>query len=201
MLPVAVLTLIAFETTTIFGYLLLSAGRSQARLRQLALTDPLTALANRRAFERELARRVGSARREEQAICLAVFDVDRFKRINDTHGHDAGDLVLRHVSEVAAACLRGRDMLARIGGEEFAVIAAPGTASEGELEALASRIRAAVEASPARLGDLVIPVTISLGCAHAECSDAADIERLFKAADTALYAAKSGGRNRVEMAN
>lgn len=199
LLPMAVLTLIAFETTTIFGYLLLSAAHSEARLRQMAMSDPLTGLANRRAFDRELARRIISNRRGDRQLALAVFDIDRFKQVNDTHGHDAGDEILRHIARTAAVALREGDLLARIGGEEFAVI--PATSDPAVLEGLASRLRGAIEASPAPVGTSHIAVTVSVGCALAECHSAADIDRLFKAADTALYAAKTGGRNRVEIAS
>lgn len=197
LIPVAVLTLIAFETTTIFGYLLLSAGFSQARLRELALTDPLTGLANRRAFDREIARRL-SARSGGQEIALLLFDIDRFKTVNDTHGHDIGDLVIKHLATMARAVSRPRDLVARIGGEEFAIIL--DDRDSAALEGLANRLRSGVEAAPARVEGLHVPVTISVGCARMMCRDARDVEALIKAADVALYTAKSSGRNRVEVA-
>jgi len=198
LLPVAVMTLIAFETTTIFGYLLLSAGYSQARLSELALTDPLTALANRRAFDREIVRRLATASAPDRQIAMILFDIDRFKQVNDTHGHDVGDRVLQHIATIARSVSRRRDVLARIGGEEFAIIVDERDSTA--LEPLAGRLRSAVEASPARVEGLHVPVTVSAGCARAVCRDAGDVEKLFRAADTALYAAKSNGRNRVEMA-
>jgi diguanylate cyclase (GGDEF)-like protein len=197
LVPVAVLTLIAFETTTIFGYLLLSAGYSQARLREMALTDPLTGLANRRAFDREVARRL-SGSRAGQNLALLLFDIDRFKRVNDTHGHDIGDLVLRHLATTARAVSRPRDLIARIGGEEFAIIL--DDRDSDALETLANRLRTAVEASPARVEGRHLAITVSVGCARRPCRDTRDVEALIKAADTALYTAKSSGRNRVEVA-
>lgn len=198
LLPVAVLTLIAFETTTIFGYLLLSAGHSQARLQELALTDPLTGLANRRAFDRQLARRTVSPHAERQDIALLMFDIDRFKRVNDTHGHDVGDLVLKHLAATARSVSRHRDLVARLGGEEFAIIVDERDAEA--LESVAARLRTAVEASPARFNDRYLGVTVSVGCARRVCRNAGDVEGLIRAADRALYTAKAAGRNRVEIA-
>lgn len=198
LLPVAVLTLIAFETTTIFGYLLLSAGYSQARLRTMALTDTMTGLANRRAFDREIVRRLATGNAPDRAVALILFDIDRFKQVNDTYGHDVGDRVIQHIATTARAVSRPRDVVARIGGEEFAIIVDERDAQA--LETLAGRLRSAVEAAPARVEGLHVAVTISAGCARSVCRDAADVENLFRQADTALYAAKTSGRNRVEIA-
>jgi diguanylate cyclase (GGDEF)-like protein len=198
LLPVAVLTLIAFETTTIFGYLLLSAGYSQARLRKMALTDPMTGLANRRAFDREIVRRLATGHAPERTLALILFDIDRFKQVNDTYGHDVGDRVIQHIATTARAVSRPRDAVARIGGEEFAIIV--DERDSAALESLAGRLRSAVEAAPARVEGQHVAVTISAGCARAVCRDAADVENLFRQADAALYAAKTHGRNRVEIA-
>jgi|GEM_PF-1963635 len=199
LLPVAVLTLIAFETTTIFGYLLLSAGYSQARLRKMALTDTMTGLANRRAFDREIVRRLATANAPERTLALILFDIDRFKQVNDTYGHDVGDRVIQHIATTARSVSRPRDVVARIGGEEFAIIV--DERDSRALETLAGRLRSAVEAAPARIEGVHVPVTISAGCARSVCRDAADVETLFRKADTALYAAKTSGRNRVEIAS
>jgi len=199
LLPVAVLTLIAFETTTIFGYLLLSAGYSQARLRKMAMTDPMTGLANRRAFDREIVRRIATGRAPDRTLALILFDIDRFKQVNDTYGHDVGDRVIQHIATTARSVSRSRDVVARIGGEEFAIIVDERDAEA--LEPLAGRLRSAVEAAPARVEGQHIPVTVSAGCARAVCRDTGDVEDLFRAADTALYAAKTSGRNRVEVAS
>lgn len=127
-----------------------------------------------------------------------MFDIDRFKRVNDTHGHDVGDLVLKHLAATARSVSRHRDLVARLGGEEFAIIVDERDAEA--LESVAARLRTAVEASPARFNDRYLGVTVSVGCARRVCRNAGDVEGLIRAADRALYTAKAAGRNRVEIA-
>ncbi|SDL91603.1 GGDEF domain-containing protein [Maricaulis salignorans] len=194
-LVLALLTLIACKTTMIFGYLLLSSGYSQARLEQLALSDPLTGLPNRRAFERTVTQRLASVRKTDRLIALAIFDVDHFKQINDTHGHDAGDAVLRHLGRVATAAVRPHDFLARVGGEEFAVIFDVEDAAE--LVTAANRLRLAIEINHARINETAIAVTVSVGAVLARSENGLDFSNLYRAADQALYSAKGTGRNRV----
>ena len=189
-LVLALLTLIACKTTMIFGYLLLSSGYSQARLEQLALSDPLTNLPNRRAFERTVTQRLASVRKTDRLIALAIFDVDHFKKINDTHGHDAGDAVLRHLAHVATLAIRPQDFLARVGGEEFAAIFDVEDAAE--LVSATNRLRLAIEVNHAE-----IAVTVSVGAVLARSGAGLDFSSLYRAADQALYSAKGTGRNRV----
>lgn len=158
---------------------------------EAAFTDHLTGLANRRRFERQLEREVARTRRFGRPFCLLMLDIDHFKRVNDTHGHEAGDDVLRRLANTIQAGTRGIDMAARIGGEEFAVLLTE-TDFEHGME-VAERLRAAVKETeiPA-----VGRVTVSLGLAEFSAATP-DARALFAAADSALYEAKRAGRDRV----
>lgn len=168
---------------------------ANAQLTQLAERDPLTGIYNRRVF---LSRLEGELQRHRQAalpLSLILFDIDRFKQVNDTHGHGIGDQVLRHVVTTVQRRLRGHDLLARFGGEEFVVLL-PATALAAAT-LVAERVRNELENNPARIDQLApMPTTCSFGVA---CTD--DLpgppEELLIAADTAMYAAKHAGRNRV----
>ncbi|MGV7211395.1 diguanylate cyclase [Oxalobacteraceae bacterium A2-2] len=175
--------------------------RQEARdsLRQATYTDHLTGLANRRAFyeaaELELRRRLRQP--AARPLSLLMVDADHFKAINDRHGHPGGDAVLRHLAATMRAVFRQVDVVARVGGEEFAVIL-PGVGL-GDAEAVAHRLREHVEAHPARYEDQAIACTLSIGVAAMapEMEGADALERLLKHADQALYAAKRAGRNQV----
>ncbi|HLL77496.1 MAG TPA: diguanylate cyclase [Pyrinomonadaceae bacterium] len=158
---------------------------------EAAFTDHLTGLANRRRFERQLEREVARTRRYSRPFCLLILDIDHFKRVNDTHGHEVGDDVLRRLANTLQAGTRGIDMAARIGGEEFAVVLTE-TDFERGME-VAERLRAAVKetAIPA-----VGHVTVSVGLAEFGAATP-DARTLFAAADSALYEAKRAGRDRV----
>jgi diguanylate cyclase (GGDEF)-like protein len=177
--------------------------RLQDELRQrnqeldlLSRTDALTGLRNRRHVEEYLARLVSLARRHAEPIAVLVADIDHFKSVNDRHGHDAGDAVLREVAGRMVDSVRLEDMVGRWGGEEFLVVL-PNTAAQGAAE-LAERLRQVVAGEPCRLPDGgTLPVTISLGCAASVIDSAA---ALVKAADEALYEAKESGRDRVVVA-
>jgi len=158
------------------------------RLAEQALTDHLTGLANRRHGAHELERAVALAVRHGHTLALARIDVDHFKEVNDTHGHQGGDEVLAEVARRLARAIRGGDELARWGGDEFVVIQ-PATDRAGAGRA-AERLRAAVAAEP--IGD--IDVTISVGWAH-WAGDTPD--DLLARADRALYRAKDAGRNSI----
>ena len=159
------------------------------RLAEQALTDHLTGLANRRHGAHELDRAVALCVRHGQALALARIDVDHFKAVNDTHGHQGGDEVLAEVARRLAGAVRGGDELARWGGDEFVVIQ-PATDRAGAGRA-AERLRAAVAAEPIRGLD----VTISVGWAH-WAGDTPD--DLLARADRALYRAKDAGRNTID---
>lgn len=162
--------------------------------RQLANTDALTGLANRRAAMAELDRAIMTARKTGSDLGLIVFDIDHFKRVNDTHGHAVGDRVLAEVGRIAARNSRDGQMAARIGGEEFLMILAH--APEPAVSGAAERLRLAVEAGTAL--SPVPCVTVSLGRAMFGPGDTS--LTLFARADEALYAAKKAGRNRVALA-
>lgn len=168
-----------------------AAAATEAMLRRLSETDALTGLANRRALIDRAAVSYAMAR----PVGLIVVDLDHFKRINDSHGHAIGDAVLCRVGARLLELVRRGDQVARIGGEEFAVLAE--TAGMVALAELAERLREGLAALP--LGDLApgLAVTASLGVAHAEDHDDARFEALFDAADAALYRAKAAGRNNV----
>ena len=157
-------------------------------------TDQLTGLANRRHFDEQLARMLAESDRFERPVSLVLADVDHFKKVNDTHGHDAGDLVLQAVATAIRESVRGVDVCARFGGEEIAVLL-PGTSSAGAAE-LAERLRVRVGGRRVRFAGKELAVTASFGVAtYPEPIPSRD--RLFAAADKALYDAKRGGRDRV----
>jgi len=174
--------------------------RMQKQFRRMAETDALTGAANRRAFMQYLDAQVDRARRQDEPVAAVMVDLDHFKRTNDTYGHAVGDQVLMATVRQIEACLRERDMLGRLGGEEFAVLL-PGIDGGAAVDA-AERIRRAVSAVDVRIanGDR-IPVTASLGVSVLQREDMmATAEGLLQAADEALYAAKAGGRDRVVRA-
>lgn len=172
----------------------LAAARAVHEAEQRAVRDPLTGLANRREFDRKFA----VARGKPPTIVTLVFaDIDHFKRLNDTLGHQAGDAALRHVADILRQAVRDNDLVARIGGEEFAIWM-PHTPIEVGLE-VAGRIRATVDGTAWRWRGEPYPLTISCGVA-AYPDTVQDLENLRSTADAALYRAKQAGRNRVEKA-
>jgi diguanylate cyclase (GGDEF)-like protein/hemerythrin-like metal-binding protein/PAS domain S-box-containing protein len=173
--------------------------RVREELERQARTDFLTGLLNRRRFmelaEAEQARLL----RYGEPFCLLMFDVDRFKAVNDRHGHKAGDRVLQEIAEVLRCNLREVDTAGRMGGEEFAVILPETTALDAQ--DAAERLRQAIAARPMPVeSGESLNVTVSIGIAAAPAGVPADIEALLKQADQALYAAKNGGRNQVRLA-
>jgi diguanylate cyclase (GGDEF)-like protein len=176
----------------------LKLGETLDALRRLATRDELTGLANRREYERILSEEEERARRFGQPLGLVILDLDHFKRVNDTHGHGAGDAVLKEAARRIAASIRTVDRAARIGGEEFALILVQ-TDGDSALE-VACRAIAAVAKEPIDAGGgLMLGVTASAGVADFP-SDASSSAELFAAADRALYAAKERGRRRVVAA-
>ena len=172
----------------------LAAARAVHEAEQRAVRDPLTGLANRREFDHRSA---ASAGKPPTLVTLVFVDIDYFKRLNDTLGHQAGDSALRHVADILRRAVRDNDLVARIGGEEFAVWM-PHTPIEVGLE-VAGRIRATVESTAWRWSGEAYPLTLSCGVASYP-DTVRNVANLRGAADAALYAAKQGGRNRVERA-
>lgn len=161
------------------------------RLQELATTDPLTGVANRLSMAQELERQEAERVRYGRPYCVLLVDLDRFKQVNDHHGHAIGDRVLREIAGVLLGSLRGPDRAFRYGGEEFLVLV-PETPALGALK-VAERIRERVEKAPIRNGATRIYVTASIGAAEAGEDD------VLVRADRALYQAKRAGRNCVRF--
>jgi two-component system cell cycle response regulator len=162
---------------------------------EMAITDPLTGLHNRRYLERHFAALIEEGAREGKSVAVVFLDIDHFKSINDTHGHDAGDEVLKAFARRVRQSVRGIDLVARYGGEEF-VIVMPDTDSGVALR-VAERLREAIAGEPFAIGNGVrIRVTVSVGLASANSPDDTP-QSVLQRCDAALYRAKDGGRNRV----
>lgn len=166
--------------------------------REAALTDVLTGLYNRRHAIDRLAQEWAEADRGLRPLAVLMLDIDYFKAVNDTYGHDAGDSVLRKVADVLRAIARLSDVVCRYGGEEFLIIA-PDTSIDGAIQ-LAERIRSGIEQQTLLVSGKALNLSMSLGVAVKDGRTGSH-ERLLKAADEALYRAKQRGRNRVERAN
>jgi diguanylate cyclase (GGDEF)-like protein len=161
---------------------------------KMSILDGLTGAHNKRHFLEFLERELIRARRHASSLSLVMFDIDHFKRINDTHGHLTGDAVLKELGQRLRPEIRREDLLARYGGEEFAVVLVS-TSVRHALD-FAEEMRALVEREPFRHEALVLPVTVSVGVAELEPRMVGH-EELIARADANLYAAKRGGRNRV----
>jgi diguanylate cyclase (GGDEF)-like protein len=168
--------------------------RQLADLQRLATVDSLTGLDNRRSFLTLAGHEFSRWKRYRQQFTLMMFDLDHFKRINDTHGHDVGDEVLRVVAATCKSTLRESDIVARIGGEEFVVLF-PETPPQSAIIP-ADRLRLRMESTVVRTRDAAVRFTISGGIAEVVESDES-IEDTLKRADNALYRAKQSGRNRI----
>jgi diguanylate cyclase (GGDEF)-like protein len=166
------------------------------KLCELSLRDPLTGLSNRRAFNQILGREIEVVARTGEPALLLMLDIDHFKRVNDTFGHPAGDVVLQAVAKTLAHCVRPMDTVARFGGEEFAIILPSCQGPYGQQ--VAERIREAVAALQIPIeGTRSLSVTISIGGAFAPRWVRSTGELWVERADIELYQAKSRGRNRV----
>jgi diguanylate cyclase (GGDEF)-like protein len=161
---------------------------------KLMTFDGLTQIHNKRFFHETLDREVSRAVRYGRPMSLVLFDIDHFKRVNDTHGHLAGDALLRQLATKVRDQIRREDVFARVGGEEFAVLL-PEIEQPGAIQ-FAEKIRRLAEISTFRFEEIVLGVTLSLGVARLGGSVKTG-EELYRVADEALYAAKQGGRNRV----
>ena len=164
------------------------------RLQQVALTDPLTGFPNRRYAVDRMQQEWASSTRTWRPMCCMVIDIDQFKAVNDTYGHDVGDQVLSQGATAIKRSLRAQDVISRTGGDEFLVIC-PDTTMEAAL-VCAERIRRSVEIMSINVGDQVLRVTISVGVAVRDRT-MSDPDVLIKRADESAYVAKAQGRNRV----
>ena len=174
--------------------LLLKVKRRLDQLRAQAVVDELTGAYNRRFLGEQLKVRLGEARRHKTPISLILFDLDYFKKVNDTYGHRFGDTVLKGTADEARRQIREEDILARYGGEEFAVLS-PHTDRPGAA-VLAERLRKSAAGHIHSNGRQSERVTISLGVASFPLDEAGSVEELIECADSRLYKAKDSGRNR-----
>jgi diguanylate cyclase (GGDEF)-like protein len=183
--------------TFCMSVLLVAMAKERAELhqRQNSLIDPLTGVANRRAFFDRAEALLRLSRAEGRVATLLLFDLDRFKEVNDTFGHQVGDNVLLRFCEVAKSVLRPRDLFGRFGGEEFGCLLE--NTSLAEALRIAERVRSRFARLPLEIGAASTVVTVSVGVAVSNEVDQT-LEQLFAAADRALYRAKAKGRDRVE---
>jgi two-component system cell cycle response regulator len=173
----------------------LKLGETLGELRRLATRDQLTGLLNRREFDRILAEECDRAVRFGRPVALLIVDLDHFKRVNDVHGHQAGDAVLREAARRLAAQVRSVDRATRFGGEEFAIVLME--MDREQAMTVARRMCKVMSAAPIEAGPgVMLDVTMSVGVAVTP-GEAKDPKALVAAADRALYAAKAGGRNRA----
>lgn len=181
-----------------FGFVFMSKDRADEVNRRLAALDELTGVANRRSIIAALDRDVGRAIRTREPLAVMMVDIDFFKHVNDTHGHLAGDRVLRNVADVIRSRIRAQDIVGRYGGEEFLVVLVD-TSAQGARR-LAEQLREAVQAASCHWGAQRLAVTVSIGVFGGRLEPGDSWDQLIHAADSALYRAKQAGRNRVEMA-
>jgi diguanylate cyclase (GGDEF)-like protein len=177
------------------GMVELIAARNERSLEALSVTDPLTMLPNRRYFENTFKLEAAQNQRSQGHLSLAILDIDHFKQVNDDYGHDVGDQVLIHIAELLRRSTRAGNVIARVGGEEFALLL-PNTKQSEALE-MAERIRVNIEGASYIHDGERLPLTISIGIAEVDCNS--PLEHSYKLADAALYEAKRKGRNRVEV--
>ena len=162
-------------------------------LEHAAVTDGLTGMYNRRYFDEALAEYLAAFGKIKKPIGMVILDLDHFKKVNDTHGHDVGDEVLRQVAECLKVFTRYHDVLSRLGGEEFAILSP--NITESQLYSLSDRIRQAVSELRIVNGNVTLKVTVSAGLAIWDGVESG--EELYRRADKQLYEAKRKGRNRV----
>ncbi len=196
-LAASVLASLVCEMSIAFLVIAMAKERLELHQMMVARIDPLTGLGNRRAFMALARRRIRRERRDGTPIAALMFDLDRFKRVNDRFGHALGDQVLCRFAAAAHQVLRPTDIVGRIGGEEFAALLS--VAKPEEAVAAAERVRAAFAAATRNIDGHDVGATVSIGVAIAEDGDE-EIKDLLCRADEALYRAKTHGRDRVEVA-
>ena len=178
------------------GFVLMHTERAYQDLRRLAAIDPLTGVLGRSGLVEQGQRLFAEMRRHQRPLSALLIDLDHFKAVNDSLGHEAGDRLLRHLVERARLVLRGGDVLARLGGDEFVALL-PGTEALGA-RVVAERLRQALDAAHLVVRGADLPAPLSIGVAQAREDDG--LESLLERADQAMYRAKRAGRDRVELA-
>lgn len=199
-----ILVVLLFEAAFIFHPLASKTRIYHNMLLKQALEDPLTGLANRRAFMNRAEAEMKGTYRDRRSMIVALTDLDHFKAVNDTYGHDVGDAVLKHFANVLKKSLRGADIIGRIGGEEFAVVL-PRTDLKIGKEVL-ERLCRDVENNPCPYvsetgSNELLTYTVSIGFIDVELDSITNVDELLKKSDEALYVAKEGGRNRAVYAD
>ena len=184
------------------GAALTALQKSEESLKYLAEHDPLTGLLNRRSFFAQAEMEMTKISITQSNFCIALMDVDHFKRVNDTYGHPNGDIALRHIAKIGHSALRHADIMGRYGGEEFIFFFADADRDHGLL--VAERIRAIIMGNPITLSDQTVHLAASFGMVSVSSSFQANaissvLERAVSLADAALYKAKFEGRNRVSV--
>jgi two-component system cell cycle response regulator len=170
----------------------------QRNLYDSATRDPMTGAYNKKFFVDRLTTEFAYSSRHTVDLSMCMLDIDFFKKVNDTHGHPAGDAILKHFAALVVGQIRGEDIFCRYGGEEFTLILRQTTSREAF--GLADRVRKTLEAKVCTFDGKAIPVTCSIGVATHRGNRYTSAEQLLKAADEALYKSKQGGRNRVTLA-
>ena len=188
--------LVLYAVGTVFVIFMLVSERTVRAHKAAASIDPLTGLFNRRGFAEVTARMITREAQAGRPVAVLIFDIDHFKSINDRFGHPAGDEILKLFSSVITHSLRITDLCGRIGGEEFAALL---PCSIEEAVIAAERVRVAFATSGIAVDDAPVETTVSIGVAGGPAG--IDLDVLLAAADTALYQAKRGGRNRIETAS
>ena len=191
------LLMIMASIAIIVGVVLMMSSRLLVRLNSQATSDPLTGVLNRRGFHDVMNTMLALSVRKGSSAILFCMDLDRFKSINDQHGHAVGDIVLREFVTVASATLRAKDVLSRFGGEEFVGLVLDGGVERAK--EVAERLRKAWEEHETHHASGVARTTVSIGVAAIDPRAAHPIEDAYRRADAALYRAKERGRNRVEV--
>ena len=189
---------IAGATALLFVGLGAILGSHEDLLRRISLTDPLTGLPNRRHSDRRLLDELARVDRYQHPLTLMLLDLDGLKAVNDVSGHEAGDNAIRAVARTLQRTCRATDLAARIGGDEFVVLAP--NITELEARTLAERIRKALTTEASWVATALPPLTLSIGVADTRSVQELRPDRLYSAADQALYEAKQGGKNRVALA-
>jgi diguanylate cyclase (GGDEF)-like protein len=182
-----------FPTIATLGFVLMCSDRLYQELERQAAIDMLTGVSNRRTLDLQASRAIALAHRHKRPLSLLLIDADHFKRINDVYGHEAGDEALQTLAAVLQCSLRGEDLFARLGGEEFVAVL-PETDEEAA-RASAERLRVAVEQAEFTVQHRRVPLRVSIGISVVDNND--DFAGMLRRADQAMYAAKRAGRNRV----
>ncbi|MBD3670160.1 MAG: GGDEF domain-containing protein [Gammaproteobacteria bacterium] len=190
------MTIIVLNLLLVFGYLMMMTDRLEFRLRNLADTDYLTGMQCRRAFVEQVGRLLSRAKLDKQPVSLIVLDIDDFKKINDTYGHTAGDEVLKDFASNMKDFFRVKDVIGRIGGEEFGVVL--DRVNQAKAVEIAERLRKLFEATLINIGEHHVLARVSVGVATVENGNT-DFEELYAMADEALYEAKKCGKNCVRV--